>query len=293
MSSTVVVTNISPEQSKEEINRFFSFCGKTKSVDVTEGETLTAKVTYETNQAYKTALLLNNSQFGASRITVSPASGSTDDSHDDAAHFSSTGTTGAADSDEISQEDKPRSRILAEYLAHGYVIGDAAVTRAIELDEKHGVSARFFNTLQRLDEKYRASDKARAAAATTGQKSSGLWSGLSSYYEKATNTATGQKIAQFYEAGSRQVVDVHNEARRLAELKKEEAGGSAVKAAGLEKVLGKDKPAVAADAEQTSTEQTTGSTIGTQSPAQAQPTTALPATQPTFPTTQPFGDAKQ
>lgn len=28
---------------------------------------------------------------------------------------------GERDTDEISQEEKPRSRIIAEYLAHGYV----------------------------------------------------------------------------------------------------------------------------------------------------------------------------
>jgi len=193
--TTVLVTNISPEQTREEINRFFSFCGKTQSIDIEEGETLTAKVTYETSQAFKTALLLNNSQFGATRITVADASGrSIEDTSEDVHHDTNTS---AHDSDEISQEDKPRSRILAEYLAHGYVVGDAAVTRALELDEKHGVSARFLGTLQRLDSKYRASDKARAAATTTGQQTSGLWGGLSSYFEKASNTATGQRLCSF------------------------------------------------------------------------------------------------
>jgi len=276
--TTVLVTNISPEQTREEINRFFSFCGKTQSIDIEEGETLTAKVTYETSQAFKTALLLNNSQFGATRITVADASGrSIEDTSEDVHHDTNTS---AHDSDEISQEDKPRSRILAEYLAHGYVVGDAAVTRALELDEKHGVSARFLGTLQRLDSKYRASDKARAAATTTGQQTSGLWGGLSSYFEKASNTATGQKIVQFYTAGSRQVADVHNEALRLAELKKEEAGGSAVKAAGLVRVLGLDKSAVSADAETTAEAQTTGSTIGTTSAPAIQTTTNIPAAQP-------------
>jgi hypothetical protein len=64
---------------------------------------------------------------------------------------------------------------------------------------------------------------------------------LSSYFEKASNTPTGKKIANFYTEGSRQVQEVHAEARRLADLKKEEAGGSAYKAAGLEKVFGKEK----------------------------------------------------
>jgi hypothetical protein len=281
MTTTLVAKNISTETSKDEITTFFAFCGKIKNIDVTEGETLTATITYEEPKAYRTALLLNNSQFGPNRITIAPAgeaaAGATDYDSDDGTHAPSGQ---ASETGEISQENKPRSRIVAEYLAHGYVIGDAAVTRALELDEKHGVSARFFNTLQSLDQKYNASDKARGAAATASQRGSGLWGGLSSYFEKASNTATGQKIVSFYTAGSRQAIDVHNEARRLADLKTQEAGGSAVKAAGLERVLGKDKPAAEADASATAGAQATGSTTGTQSATPAAATTAIPATQP-------------
>lgn len=42
--------------------------------------------------------------------------------------------------------------------------------------------------------------------------------------------------------GQKQLQDVHTEARRLAELKKEEHGGSAYKASGLERVFGAEKP---------------------------------------------------
>lgn len=156
------------------------------------------------------------------------------------------------DTDEITQEEKPRSRILAEYLAHGYVVADAGLKKAIDLDEKHGVSSRFLATLNNLDNKYHATDRAKTADQSYGisQRASGLLSGLGSYFEKATNTPTGRKLVQFYSSGQRQVEDIHNEARRLAELKKQEHGGSAYKAAGLDKVFGqeKEKPKAAADA---------------------------------------------
>jgi len=42
--------------------------------------------------------------------------------------------------------------------------------------------------------------------------------------------------------GQRQVTDIHTEARRLADLKKNEHGGSAYKASGLERVFGAEKP---------------------------------------------------
>jgi len=52
---------------------------------------------------------------------VASATGSSDD---DGSHYA---TNAERDSDEITQEEKPRSRILAEYLAHGYVVGNAGI----------------------------------------------------------------------------------------------------------------------------------------------------------------------
>jgi len=201
----------------------------------TEGETKSATVTFEKETAMRTALLLNNTQLGPNTIAVTG-----DQTEDDGSHFAKSG--GDESSDEIRQEQKPRSRILAEYLAQGYVIGDATLQRAIELDTTHGVSKRFFGTLQNLDQKYQATGRAKGVDQSYGITAKGfsLWHGLESYFEKATNTLTGKKIVKFYEEGSKQVQDIHAEARRLAEMKKEQHGGSAYKAAGLEKVFGKE-----------------------------------------------------
>jgi len=123
--------------------------------------------------------------------------------------------------DHIEQEDKPRSRIIAEYLAHGYVIGDKAIENALVLDKQHGISARFTSALTSFDNKYHATDKAKGVDARYGvsDKTAGVFSTLNSYYEKALGTPTGQKLAALYEQGNKQVIDVHNEARRLADLK--------------------------------------------------------------------------
>ncbi|RYP69387.1 hypothetical protein DL771_006144 [Monosporascus sp. 5C6A] len=240
-ANTVHVKGISAQTDDKEIKDFFSFCGKITKIQVkTSGEnTKEANVTFEKPTAAKTAQLLNNTQLGGAQITVTPADGS---GNDDEQH-QPTGGNGDRDTDEIAQEEKPRSRILAEYLAHGYVVGDAALQQAIELDAKHGVTERFRKTLTSLDQKYHATDRARATDQSYGVSArvGSLFGGLSSYFEKATSSPTGKKLVQFYTDSQRQVQDIHAEARRLADLKKGEHGGSAYKASGLERVFGKAK----------------------------------------------------
>lgn len=253
---TVNVKNISGETKEGQIKEFFSFCGKITDIKVSQASdgTQNATVAFEKETAAKTAQLLNNTQLGSSQIVVT-ADGQPDDG---SPHV----TDADREADHISQEEKPRSRILAEYLAHGYVIGDVTLQRAIELDQKHGVSTRFMNTLTQLDQKLHATDRAKAADQSYGltHRAGVLFGGLTSYFEKASNTPTGQKLVKFYTDGQRQVQDIHNEARRLQELKKEEHGGSAYKASGLERIFGKEKEKVGADSPEASTNPQTGAT---------------------------------
>lgn len=217
----------------------------------------------------KTALLLNNTQLGSNQLSVTSASG---DSEEDPSVYTKNVDR---DSDEITQEEKPRARILAEYLAHGYVVGDATIQRALELDHKHGVTNRFVSTLQNLDQKYHATDRAKATDQSYGltQRASNIFLGLNSYFEKAANTPTGKKLVDFYTAGSRQVQEVHAEARRLADLKKEEHGGSAYKASGLERVFGKEKEQEKKEGVATEPEKN----IGTMNPTPAAATEGVPS----------------
>jgi len=243
MSSTVYVKNVGGKTDDKEVRDFFSFCGKISSIDITtEGETKSATVTFEKETAARTALLLNHTQLGGNEITVTGDNVSTPPHESSGDHTSTTDRSDDAASI-LTQEEKPRSRILAEILAHGYLVADQGLQKAIALDEQHNISSRFVSTLKQLDERTRATDHARAADASYGisQRAGSLWTGLGSYFEKARDTPTGKRIVGFYTTGSRQVQDIHNEARRLAELKKEETGGSLYKGLGLDKVPGMDK----------------------------------------------------
>lgn len=173
---------------------------------------------HQSISAAKTALLLDQTQLGASVVTVKAAQ-----SFDDIA--GAQATQAAADTKDennnIEQEDKPRSRIVAEYLAHGYALSDNAVQRAIALDQKHGFSSRFTQTLSNFDQKTQASDRARGLDQNykLSDKAWGGWYGLHSYFEKALGTPSGQKLRDFYAQTDKQVREVHSEARRLADLK--------------------------------------------------------------------------
>ncbi|KAK0617024.1 hypothetical protein B0T14DRAFT_538682 [Immersiella caudata] len=234
MATTVNVKNIAAKTDDKEIKDFFSFCGKITSIDVTtEGETKSATVTFEKETAAKTALLLNHTKLGSTEISVTS---SLPEDHDNGAPTANADR----DTDEITQEEKPRARILAEYLAHGYLVADTGLKRAIALDEKHGVTQRFLGTLTALDQKVHATDRAKTADQSYGitSRANSLLTGLNSYFEKATATPTGKRIVDFYTTSRREVEDIHKEAKRLADIKKHEAGGSSYKAAGLDKVFG-------------------------------------------------------
>lgn len=122
---------------------------------------------------------------------------------------------------EIAQEDKPRSRIVAEYLAHGYVVSDGAIQRAIALDQKHGFSNKFTSALSNFDKKFNATERAKGLDENyqISNKAATGWRGLNHYFEKALEHPHGQKLRDFYVQTDKQVRDIHNEARRLADLK--------------------------------------------------------------------------
>lgn len=139
---------------------------------------------------------------------------------------SKAATSGDGAEDDIAQEDKPRSRIVAEYLAHGYVISDKAIERAIQFDQQNGVSNRFMTALSQFDTKYKVSEKAQGADQKYGvsERAGQAWRGFGSYFDKVAGTPTGQKVRSFYDVGQKQVLDVHNEAKHLAARKTGKSG---------------------------------------------------------------------
>jgi hypothetical protein len=104
---------------------------------------------------------------------------------------------------------------------HRYVISDKIIEKALALDQQHGVSSRFTKALTDFDSKYKATENTRALddKYSVSKTAASAWNSLSSYFDQGINTPTGQKLRKFYDQGSKQVIDVHNEARHLANLK--------------------------------------------------------------------------
>ncbi|EAW13879.1 putative actin cytoskeleton protein (VIP1) [Aspergillus clavatus NRRL 1] len=221
--NTVHVSGISSGTTDKEVKDFFSFCGKITSISVTpvSGEqdaSKSATVTFEKEAAAKTALLLDQTQLGPSTVHVTAAHTLDDIAGD---HAASAGAAKDENDQDLEQEDKPKSRIIAEYLAQGYVVSDNAIQKAITLDKKHGFSSRFTSALSNFDQKYHATDRAKGIDESykiTDKAASG-WRGLHSYFEKALDTPSGRKIRDFYAQTDKQVRDIHTEARRLADMK--------------------------------------------------------------------------
>jgi len=224
MSFPVKISNIAPATEEKTLYDFFSFCGKIGKIDFNNVEPKSATVYFEKVSAARTALMLNGGTLDGSHLTVT-----SDEIHPDDHHEESPGAGGSGEhAHHIHQEDKPRSGIAAEYLAKGYVLSDSILEKAIEMDKKNGISSRFLTYLKTLDEKLGTkvagpettfSAKAINTAKAIDEKQ-GITTKASTYYERAISSPWGQKVYAFYSTTSKQVLDIHEEARRIAETQK-------------------------------------------------------------------------
>ncbi len=242
---SILASNIPPAVSKDKVHEFFSFCGK---IDRIENYDLSAQenekayqVFFANESAVSTALLLNGAELGGAQVKVLPFNdGRNPTANDppaydeplsnkqsqlnpvkgpsDSAKEHILGAPGAG-SDDIEQESKPKSAIFAEYLSHGYIIGDQLIDRAVDYDKQNGYSDKFKSFLKDLDDKYQI----QSTQQSIDQKYK-ISENLNKYFEKALNTDVGHKLHGFYTNVVAESKDVHNEAKRLAELKKQNAG---------------------------------------------------------------------
>jgi len=222
----VQVSNISPSTPEQTLKDFFNFCGKIEKIDF-DSSSHVAQIYFAKPQAAKTALMLNGGTLDGVHLTVTSDSVQMDEPdshHPDHAHAP------------VEQSDKPRAGIVAEILAKGYALSDHVVHRAIEYDKQQGISTRFISYIKGLDSTVGAkiggpettvSAKAREALVQSHARAKSIdeqhqiTNQAKDYYTKAINSPFGLKVLAFYTDLSKQVSDVHEEAKRIASVEKE------------------------------------------------------------------------
>jgi RNA recognition motif-containing protein len=132
---TVEISNISNQTSEEELRNFFGFCGKISHLSVEDADvsTRSATIAFDSDTAVKTACLIDNTQLGGNFIHVKPVVTPEAVAQNISANRSDADNTAYGDSPngyQFSQSEKPRTRILAEYLAYGYHISTRSSKRA-------------------------------------------------------------------------------------------------------------------------------------------------------------------
>jgi hypothetical protein len=228
MPYTVNVSGIAPTTTQEQLHDYFTFCGQIASIDYPEkgGK---ATIAFEKPNAAKTALMLNEGSLDGATLAVT-----SDVVHPNEDHHAS--------SHAFEQSDKPRAGIAAEYLAKGYKLSDHVLQKAIEMDATHGISKKFLNYIQSLDKTVgeRAlgpdqtiSGKIQSTVGSATQQARAIdnkrrYSQIANdYYQQAIASPFGQKVKAFYTDTSKQVQDIHEEARRIADQQKSQTAPSA------------------------------------------------------------------
>ncbi|KAG2115463.1 hypothetical protein DEU56DRAFT_933002 [Suillus clintonianus] len=221
--SAVTVSNISPSTTQEKLHEFFSFCGNIKSIDLkSDGDSKpSAVVTFEKPSSAGTALMLNGGTLDGEHLHIT-SDVEFNNHHEQSQHSSSP----------FEQSDKPRAGIAAEYLAKGYKLSDHILQRAIEIDNKQGISKRFLDYMRGLDTsvgqkalgpdqtvsgKLQSTIRGAQTRAKTIDDQKGYSKIAHEYYSKAISSPLGKSVFDFYTNTSKQVRDIHEEARRMVD----------------------------------------------------------------------------
>ncbi|KIK26665.1 hypothetical protein PISMIDRAFT_675565 [Pisolithus microcarpus 441] len=221
--SKVKVTGIAKDTSKSTLHDFL----RITDIDFQEEDQhKSAIVTFERPSAAKTALMLDGSNLNGATLHVS-----SDAEHADEAELHEH----PSPVHHIEQSDKPRAGIAAEYLAKGYQLSDHVLRRAIEIDNKQGISKKFLSYINGLDSsmgqralgpeqtisgKVQSTFNQARERAMSINEQKGISKTAHEYYSKALASPVGQKVLSFYTNTSKQVFDIHEEARRIVDQHK-------------------------------------------------------------------------
>jgi len=189
---SVFVSNISPSANEKTVSDFFSFCGKiTKLYLKKEGDGQdgrSAVVQFETESAAKTALLLTNALIVDRPISVLPFVSSQPPANPpqsipvpvptpDLGTPTDAATITQRNFNDIPDDQRSKTSVIASLLAAGYVLANDALQKAKDYDDKHNLSLQAKVAVEQLkvkaheiDQTYKISEKAAAVKTATVEK---------------------------------------------------------------------------------------------------------------------------
>jgi len=141
----VLVTNISPTANEQTLASFFSFCGTITNLKLTThgSDSSEAIVSFESEAAAKTALLLTNAVIADRPITVMPYG-----AQQPAADIPAPNTTEIS-GDQIPNkphavpaDQRTQTSVIAGLVAAGYTLGEDAIAKARKIDEEQQITTK-------------------------------------------------------------------------------------------------------------------------------------------------------
>jgi len=205
----VFVTNISPDASQQTIADFFTFCGPIKSIslNIFPNRSGQATVVFETEEGAKTALLLTNALLADRPITVVPYKAEEHQSQQNSS------TDREVPKENLTTEEKSQG-VIAPILAAGYEIGNNAITKIKEIDEKNNISKNLINATDATLNKVIELDKTLQVSSTVGNLSKKVDQSLniSQNYNSAIESMTNSIDSGYVKVREAPVVQtaVHN-----------------------------------------------------------------------------------
>jgi len=185
LANTVFVSNISPTANEKTVSEFFSFCGRITDLKLNThpnkgGEAI---VTFETEAAAKTALLLTNALIADRPITVVPFTATERQDFNNAAATPETvrtelhGDQVPNKNHQLPAEERSKLSVIASLVAAGYTLGTDAISKAREIDEQNQLSAKAAAVVEvvkekanEIDQKLKISENVAAVQTAVGNK---------------------------------------------------------------------------------------------------------------------------
>ncbi|KAJ1983090.1 Protein vip1 [Dimargaris verticillata] len=228
----VYVTGIALEATETAVKDFFTFCGRIQQFQLrpaVTGKSQEALVEFEKDSAAKTAVLLSNAMiaeqpievkyyydtFNAPSPTVPSQSPAQEHTHD---------TDQFVQNRDLSQEEKPKTSIVQEIVASGYLLSEKIMAKAHEYDTRYGLSTKALSLLGQakqgastLDQKLKVSENIKQI-----DEKYKIQDTVTNLTNQALSSTAGQRVSSALQQAKEQGTRAYQDGVKLAEERKQQ-----------------------------------------------------------------------